>query len=167
MNIVVISGYFNPIHVGHLDYIEEASKLGERLIVIINNDEQVKIKGSKPFMNENDRARIVAAIGCVSRCVISNDTDGTVVETLKELYNSYSVNWDFDDMIFANGGDRKKHNSPEEEYCRWRGIKTAYNVGGKKTQSSSELLGHKIAPRSLSVGDMVIGQYKKNKKEML
>tara|TARA_R100000008_G_C3583463_1_gene170340 strand:+ start:2085 stop:2588 length:504 start_codon:yes stop_codon:yes gene_type:complete len=167
MKIVVVSGYFNPIHVGHLDYIEEASKLGDSLIVIINNDEQVKIKGSKPFMNENDRARIVAAIGCVSRCVISNDTDGTVVETLKELYNSYSVDWDFDDMIFANGGDRKKDNSPEEEYCRWRGIKTVYNVGGKKTQSSSELLRYTTSPPSLSVGDTVIGQRKKNKKEML
>lgn len=161
MNIVVISGYFNPIHVGHLDYMEEASKLGDRLIVIINNDEQVKIKGSKPFMNEKDRARIVAAMECVSRCVISNDTDGTVVETLKELYNNYSVDWDFDDMIFANGGDRKKHNSPEEEYCRWRQIRTVYNVGGKKTQSSSGLLGEIAVPRSLSVGDIVIGLHKK------
>jgi len=138
--VIVISGYFNPMHTGHLDYIEEAAKLGDELVVIINSDEQVKLKGSKPFMNEEDRARIVAALKCVSRCVISKDKDGTVVETLKELYDNYSVDYFFDDMTFANGGDRTVTNSPEEEYCQWRRIKTAYNVGGKKTQSSSGLI---------------------------
>tara|TARA_R100001244_G_scaffold105529_1_gene78286 strand:- start:72 stop:548 length:477 start_codon:yes stop_codon:yes gene_type:complete len=140
MRVVVISGYFNPLHTGHLDYIKGASGLGDRLVVIVNNDQQVALKGSKPFMGESDRMRIVSAIKDVDRVVLSIDTDASVVQTISSLYNEYAVNWDFDHMTFANGGDRGKDNSPEEGYCSWRKIKTVYNVGGKKTQSSSELL---------------------------
>ena len=138
--VVVISGYFNPIHTGHLDYIKGATALGDRLVVIVNNDSQVKLKGSKPFMNEADRLRIVGAIKGVDRVVLSIDTDASVVQTISSLYNEYAVSWDFDSMTFANGGDRKKNNSPEEAYCNWRKIRTIYNIGGNKTQSSSELL---------------------------
>ena len=77
--IVVVSGYFNPIHVGHLDYLEEAKKLGEVLIVIVNNDHQVKIKGSTPFMSLEDRLRIVNALDCVSQAIPSLDQDPSVV----------------------------------------------------------------------------------------
>ena len=140
MRVVVISGYFNPLHTGHLDYIKGASELGDRLIVIVNNDMQVSLKGSKPFMDEADRMRIVSAIKGVDRVVLSIDIDSSVVQTIRSLYNEYAVNWDFDTMTFANGGDRGKNNSPEEGYCNWRKIKTVYNVGGNKTQSSSELL---------------------------
>tara|TARA_Y100000296_G_C5135360_1_gene237886 strand:+ start:520 stop:996 length:477 start_codon:yes stop_codon:yes gene_type:complete len=140
MRVVVISGYFNPLHTGHLDYIKGASELGDRLIVIVNNEQQVALKGSKPFMGEADRMRIVGAIKGVDRVVLSIDTDSSVVQTIRSLYNEHAVDWDFDTMTFANGGDRGKDNSPEEGYCSWRKIKTVYNVGGKKTQSSSELL---------------------------
>jgi len=140
MRVVVISGYFNPIHTGHLDYIKAASKLGDKLVVIVNNDNQVSLKGSVPFMKEYERMRIVDAIKGVSKTVLSIDTDEAVTETIKSIYNEFSVDYFFDSMIFANGGDRTKGNSPEEEYCEWRGIKTVYNVGGEKTQSSSELL---------------------------
>ena len=140
MRVVVISGYFNPIHTGHIDYINAASDMGDKLVVIVNNDKQVSIKGSTPFMEEVQRIRIVNSIKGVNKTVLSIDTDGAVTETLKLIYDEYSVDYFFDSMVFANGGDRTKGNSPEEEYCNWRGIRTAYNVGGKKTQSSSELL---------------------------
>jgi cytidyltransferase-like protein len=140
MRVVVISGYFNPLHTGHIDYIKGASELGDSLIVIVNNDIQVDLKGSTPFMREADRMRMVSAIKGVDRVVLSIDTDSSVVQTIISLYNEYAVNWDFDYMTFANGGDRRKNNSPEEAYCSWRKIKTVYNVGGRKTQSSSELL---------------------------
>ena len=140
MRVVVISGYFNPIHTGHLDYINAASDMGDKLVVIVNNDKQVSIKGSTPFMEEVQRMRIVNSIKGVNKTVLSIDTDGAVTETLKLIYDEYSVDYFFDSMVFANGGDRTKGNSPEEEYCNWRGIRTSYNVGGKKTQSSSELL---------------------------
>tara|TARA_R110002020_G_scaffold103752_5_gene243122 strand:- start:414 stop:866 length:453 start_codon:yes stop_codon:yes gene_type:complete len=146
MRVVVISGYFNPIHTGHLDYIKEASKLGDKLVVIVNNDDQVKLKGSTPFMNESDRMRIVSAIKSVDQVVLSIDTDTTVVQTIRSLYNEYAVNWDFDTMMFANGGDRGKDNSPEEAYCNWRKILTVYNVGGEKTQSSSDILAMTKSP---------------------
>ena len=140
MRVVVISGYFNQLHTGHLDYIKGASELGDKLVVIVNNDLQVELKGSTPFMKEADRMRIASAIKGVDRVVLSIDTDSSVVQTISSIYNEYAVNWDFDTMMFANGGDRTKSNSPEETYCNWRKIKTVYNVGGKKTQSSSKLL---------------------------
>ena len=140
MRVVLISGYFNPIHTGHLDYIKAASKLGDKLVVIVNNDKLVELKGSKPFMNEFDRMRIVSAVKGVDKATLSIDEGESVVETLKAIYNEYAVDYFFDSMTFCNGGDRTKGNSPEEQYCEWRGIKTVYNVGGGKTQSSSSLL---------------------------
>ena len=140
MRVVVISGYFNPLHTGHLDYIDGAAKLGDRLIVIVNNDEQVKLKGSTPFMDQTSRMRIVNAIKGVSRAVLSIDTDESVVQTLKSIYSEYSTDYFFDSMTFANGGDRTEESSPEEAYCKWRQIHTVYNTGGEKTQSSSKLL---------------------------
>ena len=140
MKVVVVSGYFNPLHCGHLDYLEDAAKYGDRLIVIVNSDDQVKIKGSRPFMNQEDRARIVSAIGCVDEVFLSLDIDETVVKSLQGIYEIYRNRYFFENMVFANGGDRNKENSPEEEYCAEEGIKTVYNVGGKKAQSSSELL---------------------------
>lgn len=140
MRVVVISGYFNPLHTGHLDYIKAASKLGDKLIAIVNNDHQVELKGTVPFMNAYDRMRMVDAIKGVSKTVLSIDTDGSVVETLKSIYSECAVDWDFDSMIFANGGDVGLGTSKEHSYCKKRNIKTAYGVGGAKTQSSSELL---------------------------
>jgi cytidyltransferase-like protein len=140
MRVVVVSGYFNPIHGGHLDYLEGAKKLGDYLIVIVNNDNQVETKGSKPFMDCQERMRIVEALQCVNKAVESVDEDGSVVTTLNILHTKYSLEWDFDEMIFANGGDRKSDNIPEYELCEERGIKMAFNVGGGKTQSSSELI---------------------------
>ena len=76
MKYVVISGYFNPIHCGHLDYIESAKKLGDFLIVFVNNDNQVELKGSVPFMNEEERSRIVSKIKDVdyAYCIICIET---------------------------------------------------------------------------------------------
>ena len=83
MKVVVISGYFNPIHTGHLDYINAASDMGDKLVVIVNNDKQVSIKGSTPFMEEVQRMRIVNSIKGVNKTVLSIDIDGAVTETLK------------------------------------------------------------------------------------
>jgi cytidyltransferase-like protein len=140
MRVVVISGYFNPLHVGHLDYIKAASALGGRLIVIVNNDSQVELKGSTSFMNEHERMRIVSSIKGVFRAVLSVDTDRSVVKTLGSIHDQYSVDYFFDSMVFANGGDVNSVNSREDEYCESMGIQAVYNVGGGKTQSSSSLI---------------------------
>ncbi|HZI95570.1 MAG TPA: adenylyltransferase/cytidyltransferase family protein, partial [Candidatus Paceibacterota bacterium] len=105
--IVAVSGYFNPIHVGHLKLLEESKKLGDHLVVIVNNDSQVKLKGSVPFMPEKDRAEIISVIKWVDEVFISIDKDKSVCESLKV------INPD----IFANGGDRNKGNVPEAKVC--------------------------------------------------
>ena len=86
MKIVVISGYFNPIHSGHIDYIQSAKKLGDKLIVIVNNDKQVSLKGSVPFQDEEERKKIVSNIKGVDHAVISIDEDATVCESIKQEY---------------------------------------------------------------------------------
>ena len=145
MKIAVISGYFNPIHGGHLDYITEAAKLGDMLIVIVNNDNQVKIKGSVPFMDQDQRLRIVKMLKPVTEAILSIDEDGTVVKTLESIYTKYNsargwIQKNTVSIVFANGGDRKLGNTPEEEFCKRVGIETAYSVGGGKTESSSDLI---------------------------
>lgn len=128
--VVVASGYFNPIHVGHLKLLEEAKKLGDYLIVIVNNDLQVELKGSVPFMSKEDRVEIVKAIKWVDEVFVSVDKDKSVCESLR------AINPD----IFANGGDRHEGNVPEVKVCMDLNIKIVDNVGGGKLRSSSILI---------------------------
>jgi D-beta-D-heptose 7-phosphate kinase/D-beta-D-heptose 1-phosphate adenosyltransferase len=129
--VVAVSGYFNPIHSGHLDLLEAAAELGDTLVVIVNNDEQVTLKGSVPFMDEHERARIIQALRCVDKTVISKDTDATVCKTLAAIQPT----------IFANGGDRKSDaDIPEAEVCNCLNITMVFNIGGEKHQSSSQLI---------------------------
>ena len=140
MRVVVISGFFNPLHIGHIDYISSARNLGDFLIVIVNSDDQVKIKGSVPFMNQDDRLRIIRNIKGVDRSVISIDEDGSVCQTIREEFKRLQNDPFFEDMIFANGGDRKEGGVPEDILESELGIRMIYNVGGEKVQSSSELI---------------------------
>lgn len=139
--IIIISGYFNPLHSGHIDYINSAKQLGNILIVIINNDKQVKIKGSKKFMSENERKYIVSNLKNVDDAIISIDEDKTVNKSLKKIFQLALLEYsNCTEFIFANGGDRKKENIPELKVCNELNIKPVFNVGGEKVQSSSELL---------------------------
>tara|TARA_Y100000593_G_scaffold93025_1_gene186439 strand:+ start:638 stop:1087 length:450 start_codon:yes stop_codon:yes gene_type:complete len=140
MRVIVISGFFNPLHIGHIDYISSARNLGDFLIVIVNSDDQVKIKGSVPFMNQDDRLRIIRNIKGVDRSVISIDEDGSVCQTIREEFKRLQNDPFFEDMIFANGGDRKEGGVPEDILENELGIRMVYNVGGEKVQSSSELI---------------------------
>jgi len=143
MRIGIISGYFNPLHTGHLDYIESARKNCNYLCVIVNNDKQVTLKGSSPFMNEKDRLRIVKALSDVNGAILSIDEDESVVASIGEIYKKYEFDVFVDSITFMNGGDRVMGNTPEEKYCYKQGIHTLYNVGGGKTQSSSNLLSNR------------------------
>ena len=140
MRVIVISGFFNPLHIGHIDYISSARNLGDFLIVIVNSDDQVKIKGAVPFMNQDDRLRIIRNIKGVDRSVISIDEDGSVCQTIREEFKRLQNDPFFEDMIFANGGDRKEGGVPEDILENELGIRMVYNVGGEKVQSSSELI---------------------------
>jgi len=133
--IIITSGYFNPLHIGHINLIREAKKLGDFLVVIVNNDEQVKIKGSVPFMAEQERIEIVKALRYADDVVLSIDKDGSVVKSLKMIAQKYPG-----ELYFAKGGDRNSSNIPEVGVCKEFKIKIINGVGGNKVQSSSRLI---------------------------
>jgi len=129
--VVAVSGYFNPVHRGHISLFSEAKKLGDKLVVILNNDQQVAIKGSQKFMDEQERKEIIENLKPVDEVVISIDKDGTQCATLAMLKPD----------IFANGGDRRNPaDLPEAAICAEHNIQMIFNVGGDKIQSSSWLL---------------------------
>ncbi len=143
MTTVAISGGFDPIHVGHVEMMEEAKTLGNKLVVIINNDHWLKKKKGFVFMNEKERAAIIKAIKFVDDVLITshpeNPTDMSVSNDLEKLKPD----------IFANGGDRNEVDAANPESslykdiktCERLGIKIIYNVGKSgKIQSSSELV---------------------------
>ncbi len=135
--VIITSGYFNPIHVGHLNLIKEAKKLGDMLVVIVNNDAQVKIKGSVPFMPVEERLSILKDIKHVDEVFLSVDQDRTVAQSLRAVAELYPG-----ELYFAKGGDRDISNLPEEEKkaCQDFNITIVNGVGGGKVQSSSWLL---------------------------
>jgi D-beta-D-heptose 7-phosphate kinase/D-beta-D-heptose 1-phosphate adenosyltransferase len=133
---VIVSGYFNPIHKGHIEYFHNAKSLGGELWVIVNNDEQRKLKGSKEFQKEEERCLIITELEVVDRCILSLDKDRTVIESLKTLYQQFSYEYD---LFFANGGDQDNKTIPESVICDELGI-TLIDGLGDKIQSSNWLL---------------------------
>ena len=130
--IVAVSGYFDPLHVGHIEYLEMAKSLGDKLIVIVNNDNQAALKKGKSFMNEEDRLTIVASLKCVDNVFLSIDQDRNVCKSLAFLKPD----------IFANGGDRANKEIPEAKVCDELGI-TLVDGLGIKIRSSSDYTGLK------------------------
>jgi glycerol-3-phosphate cytidylyltransferase/D-beta-D-heptose 7-phosphate kinase/D-beta-D-heptose 1-phosphate adenosyltransferase len=135
--VVIVSGHFNPIHAGHINHLCEAKKLGDILIVIINNDKQQILKKGKIIMSEDERMTVVKSIRYVDDIALANDNDPTVIKTIEALAILYKGN----DLIFANGGDRKiEEDIPERDTCKKYGIKMLFGVGGFiKTFSSTEI----------------------------
>lgn len=136
--VVITSGFFNPVHIGHINLMKEAKKLGDHLVVIVNNDDQVAVKGSVKFMPQQERVEIIKAIAGVDEVVLAADKDGFIPESLKSLAQKYAGH----ELIFAKGGDRHFDNLPdaEKKVCAEFNIKVVNNVGGGKVQSSSWLL---------------------------
>ena len=132
MKKIAVSGYFDPIHVGHIEYINNAKKLGDWLVVIVNNNNQCTLKKGKYFMDEKDRVLIVKNIKAVDEVFLSIDEDKTICKSLKK------VNPD----IFANGGDRKNYEIPESKVCKENNIQIIDGLGDK-IRSSSDLTGLK------------------------
>ncbi|MDX1608041.1 MAG: adenylyltransferase/cytidyltransferase family protein [Candidatus Spechtbacterales bacterium] len=131
---VAVSGGFDPPHSGHIEMFRAAKKLGDELVVIINNDNWIRAKKDHAFMPEQERKAIIEEFECVDKVVLTkheeNPKDMSVVEALREVKPD----------IFANGGDRKKHNTLEGAAADEIGYKMAFNVGGGKIQSSSWIL---------------------------
>ena len=136
---VIISGGFDPIHVGHLRMIQESSKLASRLIVIANSDKFLIEKKGYAFMPIEERIEIIMGFSEVYRVVESIDDDQTVCKTLEWLAEEENI------KCFANGGDRKNEaDIPEAKICKKYNIDMEFNVGGGKIQSSSNLVSGEI-----------------------
>lgn len=141
MKVVIVSGYFNPLHGGHLDMIEAASELGDKLIVVVNNDKQQLLKKGKIILDEANRTRLMWALKFVDEVVLSIDEDPTQIKTLRMLALQHAD----DELIFAQGGDRDSDKvNPEAEVCREYNIKVIYGVGTEvrgfvKPDSSSRI----------------------------
>ena len=137
--VVAVSGGFDPIHVGHVRLFQKARKIGTRLVVILNNDNWLRRKKGYVFMNQNERKEILLALSCVDAVVVTShrkdDEDMSVCKALAKLKPD----------VFANGGDRKKDNTPEVLVCNEMGCEMVFNVGrGGKIQSSSWLVGEAL-----------------------
>lgn len=133
--IVAVSGGFDPIHVGHVRMFQAAKKLGDKLVVILNNDNWLMLKKGFAFMPDQERKELIENIKWVDKVVLTSHKKGT-----KDM----SINAELIKIkpdIFANGGDRKLGNIPEVPVCKKYGIKMIFNIGpGGKVQSSSWLL---------------------------
>ena len=133
---IIVSGYFNPLHKGHLELFRKAKEQAEKLWVIVNSDLQRELKGSNEFMDESERLEIVQSIRYVDYALISQDKDKTQCQTLKQFAEMFGEVYD---LSFANGGDQNNETIPEADVCIANGIELIDGLGDK-IQSSSWLL---------------------------
>ncbi len=133
---IIVSGYFNPIHKGHLEYFNNAKALADELFVIVNSDLQRGLKGSKEFQKEDERLFIVQNIKAVDKAIISVDKDRTVCESIRTIFENYGQDYE---LGFANGGDQDNNSIPEAPICKELNIELIDGLGDK-IQSSSWLL---------------------------
>ena len=133
--IVMVSGGFDPIHIGHIRHMQAAKKLGDKLIVVLNNDNWYRVKGRHVFMPEDERKEIIETLRCVDEVILTSHKRGTKdISVCKEIEKIHPD-------IYAKGGDRFADNIPEYQLCKDLGIKMVFNVGrGGKVRSSSKLL---------------------------
>ena len=133
---IIVSGYFNPIHKGHLEYFNNAKGLADELFVIVNSDVQRALKGSKEFQKEEERLFIVQNIKAVDKAIIAVDTDRTVCASIQTIFETYGQEYE---LGFANGGDQDNNSIPEAPICNQLKIQLIDGLGDK-IQSSSWLL---------------------------
>lgn len=143
MKIIIESGFFNPLHGGHLDMIEAGAELGDKLIVIVNNDHQQVLKKGKVILTAENRERLIKALRYVDETMIAVDEDPTVIRSLEAIALKYPN----DELVFANGGDRDSVKAiPEGDVCEKYNIAMVFGVGGvEKADSSTRInqaMGH-------------------------
>lgn len=126
---ILLSGGFDPIHIGHVRMMLAAGKYGN-VIVAVNSDEWLMRKKGYIFMPFEERCEIVRSIKTVLEAIPVNDDDNTVCDAIRNIRPDY----------FGNGGDRTNQNTPEKQLCQELGVREVYNLGGGKIQSSSELV---------------------------
>ena len=130
MKIAVVSGGFDPIHSGHIDYISEAKENADYLIVALNSDHWLSKKKGKPFMKFSERKQILESIKYIDEVIDFDDTDGSCINALEKIKATYLDA----SIFFCNGGDRSEDNIPEKNV---EGIKFIFGVGGTNKKNSS------------------------------
>ena len=136
-NIIILSGGFDPVHVGHLRMFREAANLGAIVIIGLNSDEWLTRKKGKPFMEFGERAEILQSCKFINQVLPMEDFDDTASDIIVKVCKLYN-NEDFN-IYFANGGDRKRGNVPELDTCKNLNVVMLWGIGGGKIQSSSDL----------------------------
>ena len=136
---IIVSGYFNPVHKGHIEYFYSARQVADKLIVIVNNDYQRNLKGSKEFMKEDERVMIVKELKIVDYVYLSIDEKKDVSLSIKKINDELSHQYV---LLFGNGGDQNNDTIPETNICKELNIKLIDGLGDK-IQSSSWLLKNK------------------------
>lgn len=137
MRIAITSGYFDPLHRGHLELLRRAAGQGDQLWVIVNNDRQAELKKGRAFLDEATRLETIAALRMVSKAVLSVDTDGTVCASLGVLLAEARAAGH--ETVFCKGGDRHAGNIPENEVLALHGARLVDGLG-EKIASSSDIL---------------------------
>lgn len=133
--VVVVSGGFDPVHIGHVRMFNEAKKHGDKLVVILNNDNWLRAKKGYTFMSEQDRMEIIKAFAAVDEVMLTEHEPGTKDPSVCVALRKVRPD------VFANGGDRKEDNIPEYALCEEMGTEMVFGIGyGGKVQSSSWLL---------------------------
>jgi len=133
---IIVSGYFNPIHKGYLEYFNNTKAITDKLIVIVNNDFQRELKGSREFQDENERMIIVSNIKAADKAILPIDTHRTVCSNIKMIAEQFGSEFD---LGFVDGGDQNNDTIPEREICEKNSV--AFIDGlGDEIQSSSWLL---------------------------
>lgn len=137
--IVITSGYFNPIHPGHIECLELCKELGVELRVIVNNNKQVRDKTwkSEVFQDQDFRIRIVSALKVVDQVILSIDQDGSVCESIKYISNLIRKKyWEDTKIIFGKWWDRFANNIPEVQICKDYNIEIKDGLWSKIHNSS-------------------------------
>lgn len=132
MRVVLVTGGFDPLHSGHIAYFDAAKKLGDILIVGVNSDDWLTRKKGKPFMPWGERALIISKLQMVNGIRHFDDIDGSARDAIRKVLENYPN----DDIIFANGGDRKLDNIPEMDVESDR-LEFVFGVGGNDKKNSS------------------------------
>ena len=141
--VAIVSGYFNPIHIGHLQMIRAARALAPHLVVIVNNDRQQLLKKGRILMTEDDRHAIVAELRCVDEAFVAVDDDPTVVASLRRVRELHPQA----ELLFCNGGDRSPSGDPAPEVVLTEeiGLRMVYGVGGEEKSDSSSRINEELS----------------------
>lgn len=135
MVIALVTGGFDPLHSGHINLFQQASKIGT-VVVGLNSDNWLKNKKGINFLTFDERKYIIQELKSVYQVIEFDDSDGSAVQAIKKTLELFPGN----KIIFCNGGDRTHNNIPEYDFCLQNNVEMVFNVGGGKTNSSSWLL---------------------------